>query len=95
MNRGPAPNRLNIPRRARRKLKLLVRRHRAPHAIVQRARIILLTHQGLGHIKDWATSRTGHRAKRKAAKLFVSERSQMEGSFYREPFGENSGGSRA
>ncbi|MCP5093576.1 MAG: IS630 family transposase [Gammaproteobacteria bacterium] len=37
-----------MPRHERRKLKLLVRRHRAPHSVVQRARIILLAHQGLG-----------------------------------------------
>lgn len=48
MARGPAPNRLQIPRRERRTLKLLVRRHRAPHALVQRARIVLLAHQGVG-----------------------------------------------
>ena len=48
MARGPTPNRLKIPRRERRKLKLLVRRHRAPHAVVQRARIVLLAHQGVG-----------------------------------------------
>ncbi len=48
MNRGPTPNRIKIPRRERRKLKLLVRRHRAPHSVVQRARIILLANQGLG-----------------------------------------------
>lgn len=29
-------------------MKLLVRRHRAPHAVVQRARIVLLAHQGAG-----------------------------------------------
>lgn len=48
MARGPAPERLKIPRSERRRLKLLVRRHRAPHAVVQRARIVLLAHQGVG-----------------------------------------------
>jgi transposase len=42
---GPDPQRLKIPRPVRRALKLLVRRHRAPHVIVQRARILLMAHQ--------------------------------------------------
>ena len=48
MPTGPAPNRLRISRGTRRTLKLLVRRQRAPFALVQRARILLLTHQGVG-----------------------------------------------
>ena len=39
---------LKIPRREQRALRLLVRRHRAPHAVVQRGRIILLARQGVG-----------------------------------------------
>ena len=48
MPTGPAPNRLRIPRGTRRTLKLLVGRQRAPLALVQRARILLLAHQGVG-----------------------------------------------
>lgn len=48
MHPGPVPNRLEIPRRERRALKLLVKRRRAPHVIVQRARIVLMAHQGRG-----------------------------------------------
>jgi transposase len=46
--RGPDPQRLKIPRQERRELKLLVRRHRAPYLVVQRARILLMAHQGDG-----------------------------------------------
>ncbi len=45
---GPAPQRLKIPRPVRRALELLVRRHRAPHVVVQRARILLMAHKGEG-----------------------------------------------
>lgn len=48
MKRGPAAERLRIPRHERRELRLLVRRHRAPYAVVQRARIVLMAHAGLG-----------------------------------------------
>lgn len=48
MARGPAPERLRIPRHARRDLRLLVRRHRAPYVVVQRARIVLMAHAGHG-----------------------------------------------
>ena len=48
MSTGPAPNRLTIPRGTRRAFRLLVRRQRAPFAVVQRARILLLAHQGVG-----------------------------------------------
>src|SRR5262245_27239570 len=45
---GPEPERLTIPRGERRALKRLVRRHRAPHAVVQRARIVLMAARGFG-----------------------------------------------
>lgn len=45
---GPEPARLRVPRRERRELKLLVRRHRAPHVVVQRAQIVLFAHDRLG-----------------------------------------------
>lgn len=45
---GPAPRALRLERRVRRELKLLVRRQRAPFGVVQRARMLLLAHQGVG-----------------------------------------------
>ncbi|MEM8610353.1 MAG: IS630 family transposase [Myxococcota bacterium] len=48
MARGPAPERLRIPRRVLRELKRLVRRSHAPFAVVQRARMVLLARRGLG-----------------------------------------------
>jgi transposase len=48
MARGPAARRLRIPRPDRRELKLLVRRNRAPYVVVQRARIVLMAHAGIG-----------------------------------------------
>lgn len=48
MATGPAPVGLKIPRFVRRELKLLVRRQRAPHAIVVRAKVVLLAAKGTG-----------------------------------------------
>ena len=48
---------MKIPRRVRRELRLLVRRQRAPYVIVQRARIVLLSHAGLG--TEEVAARTG------------------------------------
>lgn len=48
MARGPSAIRIKIPRRVRRELRLLVRRRRAPFAVVQRARMILLASRGVG-----------------------------------------------
>lgn len=45
---GPCPQALKIPRLVRRELTLLVRRQRAPHAVVQRAEIVLAAHRGEG-----------------------------------------------
>jgi transposase len=45
---GPQAQRLLVPRRERLALKKLVRRQRAPYAIVQRARVVLMAHQGWG-----------------------------------------------
>jgi transposase len=45
---GPVATVLKIPRRERRRLKLLARRHRTPQAVAQRARMLLLVHQGIG-----------------------------------------------
>jgi transposase len=48
MARGPAASKLSIPRSVHRKLRLLVRRHRAPYAIIVRAKIVLMARQGVG-----------------------------------------------
>src|SRR5580704_17362315 len=40
--RGPSPLRAVMSRGTYRELKLLVRRHRAPHVVVQRARMVLI-----------------------------------------------------
>jgi transposase len=48
MSRGPEAERLRIPRREHRELRLLVRRHRAPYVVVQRARIVLMACSGVG-----------------------------------------------
>lgn len=48
MARGPSTKPIRMSRRVRRELKLLVRRHRAPFAVVQRARIVLLAREGKG-----------------------------------------------
>ena len=48
MSRGPAANRLAIPRPVRRELRLLVRRGRAPYNIIVRAKIVLFAGQGVG-----------------------------------------------
>jgi transposase len=48
MARGPDPRKLVIPHSVRRKLKLLVRRQRAPYAVVVRAQIVLMARNGLG-----------------------------------------------
>ena len=48
MARGPLPEKLEIPRAVRRELKRLVRRQRAPHALVVRAQIVLLARKGVG-----------------------------------------------
>ena len=48
MARGPSPNKLKIPGRQRIKLKRLVRKQRAPHVVVQRARVVLMAVKGQG-----------------------------------------------
>ena len=48
MARGPEPKPLRMSRRVYRELKKLVRRHRAPAAVVQRARALLLARSGQG-----------------------------------------------
>lgn len=48
MRRGPAPNKLVIPRKLHRQLRLLVKRRRAPYIIVVRAKIILFARKGMG-----------------------------------------------
>ncbi|MEM9731764.1 MAG: IS630 family transposase [Myxococcota bacterium] len=48
MARGPTPERLRVPRSVVRELKKLVRRSRAPFAVVQRARMILLARAHVG-----------------------------------------------
>ncbi|MBX3269807.1 MAG: helix-turn-helix domain-containing protein [Sandaracinaceae bacterium] len=49
--RGPAPEPLRMSRRMYRELKKLVRRHRAPAAVVQRARALLLARSGHGTVE--------------------------------------------
>src|SRR5271167_4016260 len=46
--RGPSPLRAVMSRGTYRELKLLVRRHRAPHVVVQRARMMLMARKGAG-----------------------------------------------
>jgi transposase len=48
MARGPAAQKLDIPRLVRRDLRLLVRRQRAPYVVIVRARIVLLASKGRG-----------------------------------------------
>jgi transposase len=43
---GPDPLPIKIPRPVRRELESLVRRQRAPHVVVQRARLVLAAHRG-------------------------------------------------
>lgn len=45
---GPRPQAFKIPRLVRHELTRLVRRQRAPHAVVQRAEIVLAAHRGEG-----------------------------------------------
>jgi len=45
---GPDADPLKIPKRERLALKQLVRRHRAPHVVVQRAQILLMAGKGFG-----------------------------------------------
>lgn len=45
---GPAPKVLKIARKVREELMWLVRQHQMPHVLVQRARILLLAHEGIG-----------------------------------------------
>lgn len=48
MSRGPTAERLRVVRSIRGELRRLVRRGRMPHAVVQRARIVLLSAAGRG-----------------------------------------------
>jgi len=48
MTRGPQANRLRLPRKTKRELRRIVRRHHAPFAVVQRVKMILLAAKGLG-----------------------------------------------
>ena len=54
MARGPDATPVTMTHKVRRELKLLVRRHRAPFVVIQRARIVLLARDGVGtkHISD-------------------------------------------
>lgn len=47
MRRGPRAKKLSVSRSLYRKLKLLVRRYRAPYALIRRSQIILLARQGV------------------------------------------------
>lgn len=48
MSPGPCAKRLEIPRKVRGRLRVLVRRHRAPFVVIQRARIVLAAAKGRG-----------------------------------------------
>lgn len=48
MRRGPAAEKLSIPRKVHRELRLLARRGRAPHVVIIRTKIVLLACQGVG-----------------------------------------------
>lgn len=48
VTRGPASRRIELPRGVHRELRILVRRARAPHGVVQRGRIILMARGGMG-----------------------------------------------
>jgi transposase len=61
-----------IPRPVRRALKLLVRRHRAPHVIVLRAQIVLMAHRGEGTEQIARSLRCSSRHVRKWKARFAS-----------------------
>lgn len=48
MTRGPAPDKLSMPREVRRQLRLLVRRQRAAYWLIVRAKIMLMASRGVG-----------------------------------------------
>ena len=48
MTRGPAPTKLRLRRKCHRELRLLAKRQQEPFVMVQRAKIALLAHRGLG-----------------------------------------------
>ena len=65
MQRGPQPSKLKIPRPVKRELKRLVRRLRAPHCLVVRARIVLMAGKGLGTREISSALSIGERTVRK------------------------------
>ena len=75
MARGPAATRLKLGWRLRREVRVLARRRRSPHGLVQRARIGLLAHLGLGTAEiAWAVGCAPRSVRKWKARLLEGPR---------------------